>query len=124
MKLANEISINLIKPMIGKIYNDVKVNNRDDELIFKDENNHGIRFFHEQDCCESVVIDDVEGDLNDLIGLTILVAEEVSHASEWEGDESGTWTFYKFATAKGSVTVKWLGTSNGCYSESVYWKSF
>lgn len=53
----NDISANLIKPMIGKIYNDVKVNNRDDELIFKDENNHGIRFFHEQDCCESVVID-------------------------------------------------------------------
>jgi hypothetical protein len=74
-----------------------------------------------------VGIEDVEGDLADLEGSPLLVAEEVSGADAppppgEHVQESYTWTFYKFATAKGHVTVRWLGTSNGYYSERVDFK--
>ena len=81
-----------------------------------------VRFSHQQDCCESVYIEDICGDLDDLVGSPLLEAEEVSNYDaepKYEGEESYTWTFYKFATIKGHVSVRWYGSSNGYYSEGV-----
>ena len=70
---------------------------------------------------------DIVGDRKDVIGSPILLAEEVTHENENpdvvakipEYQESFTWTFYKLATIKGSITIRWYGESNGYYSESV-----
>ena len=80
--------------------------------------------YHAQDCCESVTVDDIIGDLNDLLGEPIIVAEEVVSDENPEGVEidyqdSFTWTFYKFANRNGYVDIRWYGESNGYYSESV-----
>lgn len=80
------------------------------------------RLYHSQDCCESVVVEDVCGDPADLIGSPIVQAEESSNTDPIEGHkchDSFTWTFYRLSTAKGQVVIRWLGESNGYYSESV-----
>lgn len=106
-----------IENIIGSTFS--KIENKDnDEIIFTVNENESYRLFHSQDCCENVQIESIVGDLEDLINSPILQAEESSQEgkSSWG---SQTWTFYKIATIKGYVTIRWLGESNGYYSESV-----
>lgn len=92
-----------------------------DEVHFICSDGSKFLMYHEQDCCETVSIDDICGDVEYLLNTPILKAEEVSSdASDVErenADESATWTFYHIHTIKGTVTIKWYGTSNGYYSE-------
>lgn len=83
-------------------------------------------FRHEQNCCEEVHIEDINGEWNDLIGVPLLVASERWQEFTPPGadiryavDVSGTWTFYTFRSIKGSVDVRWCGVSTGYYSERV-----
>lgn len=93
-----------------------------DVVEFKTTDGRTFRLHHYQDCCESVDIESITGDLSDLVGHPILVAEESCNSGENYEDwpESFTWTFYKLATIKGYVDIRWYGSSNGYYSEDVY----
>jgi hypothetical protein len=91
----------------------------DVELHFTSEDGRKFRLYHEQDCCESVTINDICGELEWLIGSPITLAAEVSDGPFEVEDERQTWTYYRLATVKGYVSVRWYGASNGYYSESV-----
>jgi hypothetical protein len=109
-----------IEEMLGQRFS--RVTSTTDTLTFVAESGKEYEFRHEQDCCERVRIADITGDLNDLVGFPLTMAEEiVSEGADPapEYPDSWTWTYYKFATIKGYVTVRWLGESNGYYSESV-----
>lgn len=106
----------------------IKITNKNNrELIFHTSRGEEYRLYHRQDCCECVYIEDICGDLNDLLGSPIIDAEEVTSRENPEnvnkkGQDSFTWTFYKLATAQGFVTIRWYGESNGYYSELVDFK--
>ena len=105
-----------------------------DKVYFVTTCDYFFKMHHHQDCCESVRISNIDGDVDDLIGEEILLAEEVKSIDDMpeigsqiciyeQTDYSHTWTLYRLATKKGSVLILWLGESSGCssgcYSESV-----
>jgi len=109
--------------LIGKTITEIKgATDGSDVIEFKFSDGEKYEMYHQQDCCESVYLQDIIGDINDLLNSPLTMCEETTSNEELGiGDESDsfTWTFYKFATIKGYVTLRWLGSSNGYYSESV-----
>jgi len=137
----------MITQILGKTLTRVWKNDDNDKLFFLTDDNKTYIMYHSQSCCETVAIEDITGDLEDLIGSPILVAEESSYSNGGKENgtidptglpkdvinhllvekltgteryaESCTWTFYKLATIHGYVDIRWYGSSNGYYSESV-----
>lgn len=109
-----------VSVLVGKTLTALRGGKDTNELYFDCDDGTKYQMLHHQDCCESVDIEDIAGDLQDLVGTPILNAEESSNqAPTKQHDDSCTWTFYKFATVKGYVDIRWCGSSNGYYSESV-----
>lgn len=114
----------------GKTLKSVEVDRKKEQITFIDTEDNTYCLWHAQDCSESVFIEDIVGDINNLIKTPIVMAELVVDTtkelppSDRIEDESYTWSFYKLATIKGYVTIRWFGTSNGYYSEEVDFTPF
>ncbi len=110
--------------LVGKtiVTTDFQMGDDDHKVTFITGDGCKYVMHHEQDCCEGVGIEEVIGDIADLQDAVVIDARE----EEGEGpegyeyqDDSHTWTFYVIQTNKGAVTIRWLGQSNGYYSEGV-----
>ena len=110
-----------IKELIGKTLIRADIKKGEETAFFETCSGEIYKMYHQQSCCESVIIEDVCGDVSDLIGSPIIRAQESSNNDDkpHEYSESWTWTFYRISTAKGQVVIRWLGESNGYYGESV-----
>lgn len=79
-------------------------------------------FYHEQDCCESVNLYEIKGNIDDILDSPVALAEEDGSApDDWKPKyvESYTFSNYFLETAKGRVEIYFLGESNGYYGESM-----
>jgi len=130
--MSNEVetmyeSIDLQAELTGKTLAECCQEGHDELHLITTSGDH-YKLYHKQDCCENVEIEDICGDLPDLIGSPLSEVEVVTNSKEHPAgvdcdldpdEDSFTWTFYKFRTQKGSVVIRWYGTSSGSYSERV-----
>lgn len=106
-----------ISNLVGKTF--VHVTFDKEEIVFDQQDGTEYKMFHRQDCCERVTLDEWDGEIDYLVGSPITKAEVRTNEGGIRGDYTYTWTFYLIETVKGSVHLKWYGSSNGYYSESV-----
>ena len=111
----------MIESIKGKILKSAKVS--DDEIILAMTDGSRYKMYHEDDCCEIVTIESMDGDLKELIGERVISIDERTNRDDPPADhdtgETFTWTFYTINTVKDAITIRWFGTSNGHYSEEV-----
>lgn len=102
---------------VGKTIVEIRGAKKDsDHISFLFSDGSCFKMYHPQECSETVEVEDICGDIDDLLNTPLLGAEASVNKDD---DESATWTFYKFRTQKGYVDIRWYGTSNGYYSEEV-----
>lgn len=64
------------KDLLGRVL--INIENQGDELHLWTADKHYC-YYHDQDCCEDVSIEEIHGDLKDLIGEPLLIADETTH---------------------------------------------
>lgn len=107
--------------LLGKTLIEIKGREGHHAMEFYASNGDRYIMHHDKSCCERVYVEDICGDLEDLIGHPLLEASEETNRDnpKPDSDDLFLWTFYKLATIKGSVTIRWYGESNGYYSVEV-----
>lgn len=125
------VKVEDIQEMVGQTFVKITIDSEFcDKICFYSDDGICYEFFYEDECCEHVGIEDICGNLKNLLDTPLTMAEESSNKGEVDDSKDKqdlpdwyqdyyTWTFYKFATVKGYVTIRWFGSSNGYYSEEV-----
>ena len=110
-----------LEGIIGETISSVYGLEKDSEEVrFTTESGRKFRMIHHRDCCESVWLEDFDGEESDVSGYEVLSAYESTEKDLDNDDyESVTWTFYTINTTGGSLWLRWCGERNGYYSEDV-----
>lgn len=73
--------------LLGRTIRAIHAPGDNNVMTFEFDDGSWILMGHRQDCCEHVEIEDVAGDLSDLVGVPLLRAEE--RTSSWGGRLDG-----------------------------------
>lgn len=112
-----------VSDIVGKVIKDVEKYGRDRIDFITECGDHYV-MTHFQSCCETVELDELDGDLWKLEGGTIRTFNETTESGTGEWGASITWTFYRIRTEGQFVHLTWRGSSNGYYSERVSFVKF
>jgi hypothetical protein len=122
--------ITALNGLVVKFIDVIDNADKDDKIVITTECGRKFVFTHYQDCCESVHIYDSKGDLHTLVGKKLESVEMSTLENEDPEDlvmsdedknwrDSFTWTNIIFRTDEDTIISRWIGESNGYYSESV-----
>lgn len=123
--------------LVGKTFTKIEIDkNYSKSILFTCSDGSEYSMYHAQDCCEQVRLEEVIGDVEDLLNTPICIAEGTCNAKNECNSENGllyvgyddgaeddfyTWTFYTLRTQKGTVVLRWKGDNgeSDCYSAVV-----
>lgn len=112
-----------IEELVGETLTHIDVDPKEDRILLTTKSGRTILIHHDQDCCESVRIEGTDGDLRELIGKPIVQAthEAVDRGGPAPEDADTSWTrtTLTFKVDGATVISRWIGESNGYYSEDV-----
>jgi hypothetical protein len=92
------------------------------EVLITMKSGKQLRLYHDQDCCETVELVSIDGDICKLIGKPILSTElgvDEDYDGPEIGDDSGTETKITLRCDDETVIMRWIGESNGYYGEQL-----
>ena len=95
-----------------------------ERIVFHINDGTAYESVHLRCCCESVGVHHIEGNIDEVIGLLVVEAEETQDNDNKPDElaDSWTWTHQRIKTVRGEVTFHWLGESNGYYGETPYFQ--
>jgi len=100
------------------------INSDDSDTIITTSDGTIFTLLHQQDCCEHVRVYGSVGNIEDVINVEVIDAEDTNpmdnpNAPDFKCYDSATWTQFRIVTNKGTFEIWWLGESNGYYGETV-----
>jgi hypothetical protein len=106
--------------LVGEVLEAVDIDGGENQILLTTRSGRRFMVYHEQDCCESVRMVGQDGSFDKLIGKPIVEARgSAVDTSEEATDSSQTTTTLVFRVDDQTVISRWIGDSNGYYSESV-----
>ena len=109
--------------LVGEVLTYIDTDEKNDEIMLTTASGRKIKIYHNQYGSEWVEIVDTEGNWHDLIGKVIIEAsEDVKEQGDPPPEYPDSWTRTELTFRVDGATVisRWIGESNGYYSESVH----